>query len=250
MAVDHAVAEDDLTEDGFLGGRITALQSRTGFRSGIDTVLLAAAIDARPGDAILELGCGVGIASLCLSARIDNLHVTGLDICAKSAELARRNATRNGRRFHIHVGDVANPPDALLTDRFDHVFANPPYQRADAGTPAATGDRRHARRESSPLARWVALAGRLLKRRGALTMIFPPDRLPEFLSAAGGCLDTIRVCPIYARRDGPCRRLIVHASRAGPSFSLSAPVYLHHDGRRDYTSRIEAALRRGEALAT
>src|SRR5438270_343571 len=49
------------SEDGFLGGRIVARQLREGFRSGTDAVMLAAAVFAKAGDDVLELGCGAGI---------------------------------------------------------------------------------------------------------------------------------------------------------------------------------------------
>ena len=60
----------DYTLDGFLGGRLTIAQPKDGFRAGHDAVLLAAAVPARTGETILELGSGSGIASLCLAARV------------------------------------------------------------------------------------------------------------------------------------------------------------------------------------
>ena len=41
-----------LTEDGFLGGRLRILQPEKGFRAGIDSVFLAAAVPCAPGDAV------------------------------------------------------------------------------------------------------------------------------------------------------------------------------------------------------
>ena len=56
----------ETTDNAFLGGRVQLLQPRRGYRAGVDPVLLAAAVAARPGEAVLELGCGVGTALLCL----------------------------------------------------------------------------------------------------------------------------------------------------------------------------------------
>ena len=39
-------ADDDLTRDAFLGGRVTLLQPRRGYRAGTDPVLLAASVEA------------------------------------------------------------------------------------------------------------------------------------------------------------------------------------------------------------
>ena len=57
-----------LTRDAFLGGRVRIWQPKSGFRSGIDAVLLAAAVPARTGETVLELGCGTGAALACLAA--------------------------------------------------------------------------------------------------------------------------------------------------------------------------------------
>jgi len=56
------------TEDALLGGRVRLLQAKVGYRAAIDPVLLAAAIPARAGQRVLDLGCGAGAASLCLAA--------------------------------------------------------------------------------------------------------------------------------------------------------------------------------------
>jgi tRNA1(Val) A37 N6-methylase TrmN6 len=55
---------EEITTDGFLGGRLTIAQPVAGYRAAADPVLLAAAVQARPGQAVLDLGCGAGVASL------------------------------------------------------------------------------------------------------------------------------------------------------------------------------------------
>jgi tRNA1(Val) A37 N6-methylase TrmN6 len=62
--------------DGFLGGQLRLAQPEIGYRAGIDPVLLAAACPAQRGQEVLELGCGVGVASLCLGRRVLGLNLT------------------------------------------------------------------------------------------------------------------------------------------------------------------------------
>ncbi|MEY2961347.1 MAG: hypothetical protein RLZ60_1177, partial [Pseudomonadota bacterium] len=56
----------DLSCDNFLNGKVRVWQPINGYRAGVDPVLLAAAVPAKSGQTVLELGCGVGTASLCL----------------------------------------------------------------------------------------------------------------------------------------------------------------------------------------
>src|SRR6185436_10902403 len=67
-------------EDALLGGRLRLLQPAVGYRSAIDPILLAAVVPARNGQRVLDLGCGVGTAMLCLAARVPDVAVAGLEI--------------------------------------------------------------------------------------------------------------------------------------------------------------------------
>ncbi len=86
----------DTRIDGFLDGRLRISQPARGYRAGADAVMLAAACPARPGQAVLELGCGAGVASLCLGWRVPDLAITGLERQQTYADLARGNAYANG----------------------------------------------------------------------------------------------------------------------------------------------------------
>ena len=116
----------DLTCDDFLGGKLRVYQPRKGYRAGVDPVLLAASIPAQSGQTVLELGCGVGVASLCLSTRVSGLTVTGVELQKDYADLAAQNATENGASFDVVNADLRHLPADLRQKRFDHVIMNPP----------------------------------------------------------------------------------------------------------------------------
>jgi SAM-dependent methyltransferase/CTP:molybdopterin cytidylyltransferase MocA len=82
----------------------------------LDEVLAAAQI--RPGERVLEIGCGMGRYTLLLAAR--GVRVEGLDI---SRVLLDRLAAYDADRHDIplHHADVLNPPDELL-GQFDAVI--------------------------------------------------------------------------------------------------------------------------------
>ena len=120
-------APENLTQDGFLGGRLILLQPAKGYRAGIDPVLLAASIPAESGQSILELGCGVGTALLCLGHRVPGLELTGVELQPSYADCARRNAERNAIAAKIVTADLSKLPLAVRQVRHHHVLANPPY---------------------------------------------------------------------------------------------------------------------------
>jgi tRNA1Val (adenine37-N6)-methyltransferase len=250
-----AFADADLTADAFLGGRVRALQPKSGYRAGIDPVLLAAAVPARAGESVLELGCGAGVAALCLGYRVQGVRLTGLEVQPAYAALARRNATENGIAFEVIDGDVALVPAALRERNFDHVIANPPYLRRAAGTRAEDGGRETALGEATPLAAWVEAGMRRLRPGGRLTVIQRVDRLPDLLAAFEGRRAAIAVLPLTPREGREATRFILAAVKgARGGFRLLAPLLLHEgaahlrDGE-DYAAAVRAVLRDGAALA-
>ena len=136
-----------VTEDGFLGGRLRIRQPKRGYRAGMDPVLLAAAVEARAGERALELGCGVGVALLCLLHRVPGLHGTGVERQGDLAALAEVNARANGAAARIVTADVAALPAALKVESFDHVLMNPPFFERHAGSAAADAGREAGRGE-------------------------------------------------------------------------------------------------------
>lgn len=224
----------DVTDDGFLGGRLRILQPRHGYRAATDPVFLAAAVPAQSGQTVLELGCGVGVAALCLAARTGAV-VTGVELQADYADLARRNAIANGLPFTVIDGDVDRLP---LTDHYHHVMANPPYYAG--GTPARDSGRDIALREDLPLARWMEVLARRLRPAGTMTLIFGTDRLPDALRGMPPSIGSIVVLPLTARVGRPPKRLILQARKGGRAdFVLAAPAVLH-DGDRHMTDGEDA----------
>lgn len=237
-----------LTRDAFLGGRVQAWQPAEGYRAAMDPVLLAAACPARQGQAVLELGCGVGVASLCLAARVPGLALTGLELQPAYADLARRNAAENAAPLTVIEGDLAAMPAELRARAFDHVIANPPYYPAGGGTPARDAGRETALREATPLALWVAAGMRRLRPGGIFTLIQDAARLPEVLAATG---PSVTVLPIAPRDGRPARRVIVQARKGGrAAFRLLAPLVLHHGPTHGtgHSDRAEDILRHGAAI--
>ena len=244
----------DLTDDAFLGGRLRLWQPVSGYRAATDPVLLAASVAAKPGQSVLDLGCGAGTASLCLGVRVAGLELTGLELQPDYADLARRNAARNGLSLNVVDGDLAHIPAGLKRE-FDHVIANPPYY-ARSGTPSPNAGRDTALRVDTAIADWVICGARRLAPGGWLTMVMATDWLPEVLAACEGRLGSLAVLPLAARAGQPGLRVIVQARKGGKRpFRLLAPFVLHqgisHDADQDsYTLVAKGVLRDGNDICS
>jgi len=62
----------------FLDGRVRIAQPESGFRSGLDAVMLAAAVPAQAGQTALELGAGTGTATHTLDGT-STMHLASAD---------------------------------------------------------------------------------------------------------------------------------------------------------------------------
>lgn len=241
-----------MTQDDFLGGRISVLQPKSGYRAATDPVLLAAACTAKTGDKVLDLGCGVGVAGLCLAARVPDVQVTGVELQADYAHLGRRNASLTGLPMQVFEADLADLPHELRDSSFDHVIANPPFFLN--GTTAPDPGRATARHEETPLAEWIATAGKRLRPKGWLTVILPASRLPNLLEDLAPRFGSTEVLPLAARPGRDADRIIVRSRKGGKgAFRLLATLILHHGNEHgsdgdDYSDKATAILRHGSAI--
>lgn len=252
MTPPGAFADEDLTLDRLIGGRLRLWQPRRGYRAATDPVLLAAAVEARPGQSVLELGCGAGAGLLALGVRVPDLALSGVERQAPYAELARRNAALNGLEAEIHRADLTALPPALRRP-FDHVLMNPPWFAPK--DPAATDPGRDAaQREATPLDAWIDAGLPRLVPGGWLTLIHLAEHLPRLLAALQGRAGAVSVRPLAPREGRAAGRILLRARKGarGP-FRLLAPLVLHagathgRDGE-DFTPAAQAVLREGAAL--
>ena len=239
--------DDDLTHDAFLGGQVHIWQPKKGYRAGTDPVMLAASITAKPGQTVLELGCGVATAALCLQTRVDGLSLVGVEVQAEYAALAERNVTEAKADMRVVKADLQALPADLRQERFDHVIMNPPYFDRTKGHPSADSQRDIAFGGDTPLATWLDIGTKRVAPQGFLTIIQKIDRLPEVLDALNGRLGSIIVRPIAPRKDASANLFLLQARQEGRApFCLVAPLVMHAGDR--YSDEVEAILRNGAEL--
>lgn len=247
-----------ITDDIFLGGALRLLQPKSGYRAGIDPVLLASSVPLVRGEqeSVLDIGAGVGTAGLCAARRVAEAEAVLLEREPALADLARSNVTRNGleERVRVAVCDLGASAGTLAAlglapDSFDHVIANPPFHHEGRGTQAGHPLKwaAHAMAEGE-LEAWGRFMARMAGPGATATMIHKAEALTGVLAAFANRFGDLRVLPIIPRRNEAAIRVLVQGikgSRA-PLVLLDALV-LHGDGH-GFTPQVEAILRGGAAL--
>ena len=254
MSLDHDagfVKRQTCSEDAFLGGRIIVSQPRAGFRAGMDSVLLGAAV-AADSASLCDLGAGAGTAAMVAMAQLEALTAVLVEIQPALAALAASNIERNGfaLRAQIIEADVAGPGAArhaagLLPDSFSSVIANPPFFAAGGGTPAPNGSRataRHMPRDA--LDNWLRTAASLAAPDGEAIVIYPAAGLADLLSAFAPRFGALTVLPLSPHPGADATRVLVRGrkgSRAPLRLLAGRAVHAQPGGPR--SEGIESILR-------
>ncbi|MGH6767755.1 MAG: tRNA1(Val) (adenine(37)-N6)-methyltransferase [Xanthobacteraceae bacterium] len=242
---------ESLTEDSALGGRVRLRQPRDGHRVGHDAILLAAACPARAGDAVVDLGAGVGAAGLALAARVADANVTLVEIDPELAALAAENVQLNRLEARVRAValDVSAPSRAfaaagLPPDSVMRVLMNPPFNDPAVQRPSPDVGRRRAHvAPRGELAVWVRTAARLLRPRGTLTMIWRADALGDVLAVLAPGFGSIAVLPVHPKASSPAIRVVVRAAKASRGPLMLLPGLMLNDERGRPTAAAEAVLR-------
>jgi tRNA1Val (adenine37-N6)-methyltransferase len=247
--------DEALSRNGFLGGRLQIFQPIAGYRAATDPVLLAAFTPARPGDRVLDLGCGAGTAGLCLARRVGEIDLHGLEFQPDYADLARRNAVENDLRMTVHGGDLRWPPGALKRLSFNQVLMNPPFYRPHQATGSRDTGRDTAQREGvAGLGDWISTGLRRLAPKGSLVIIHRTERLAEILAALTGGAGAVEILPLSARAGRPASRVLVRGRKgSGAPLTLHPPFILHEGSAHlrdgdDYSPEARRVLRGLSAL--
>lgn len=244
------VKHQPATRDAFLGGRLIVSQPAKGFRAGLDSVLLGAAVGLGRGP-MLDLGAGVGTASLVAMAYDQELTATlaelDPDMCALAAlNLAENSFADRARVLALDITGAGRDRVAagLPEAHFAAVIANPPFFGTGQGTAPAASRATARHMEPNSLDQWGRAAAQHAARGGVAIFIYPAAGLHGLLQALDGRFGALEVLPLSPRQNEPATRILVRGRRDSRApLKLLASRALHEKDERGFRPEFEAIFR-------
>lgn len=235
-----SLSPSETTEDTVYQGRVRLVQPVKGFRAGFDSLLLSAALPVLEKGEVLELGCGCGGALLPAAFRMPNVSFTGLEVSQSVTELSRKGAALNGFGPRVTIENTeASEWVKPHENRFDLVFANPPY--FEPGKISEPGEgKASAYIETLSLEGWIKAMLHAAKPRAPVILIHRAAELARLLAQLDRQTGEITVLPIASKAGEPARRVLVRGRKGlkrGP-LTLLPPLITHTE---DGSARTPAA---------
>lgn len=228
---------DDLQRNGY---RI--IQNSEKFCFGMDAVLLSGFARVKTGARVLDMGTGTGIIPILLEGKTKAAHLTGLEIQAESADMARRSILLNHleKKIDIVTGDIKEAGNLFQAASFDVITCNPPYMIGQHGIANPDTPKAIARHEVlCTLEDVVKNAALLLKPGGYFFMVHRPFRLAEIITMMTKYkLEPKRMQLVHPYVDKEPNMVLIEGCRGGKSrMTVEKPLIVYKE-QNEYTDDI------------
>lgn len=220
---------DDLQNNG-----LQILQKTSGFRFGMDSVLLADFARIKPGETVADLGTGSGILPILLSQKEKSARFHAFEVQADIAEMATRSVRFNQLedRIAIRCEDLRNAAQSIGRASAHVVVCNPPYGKINTIIPSETENKRLSRHETDcEITDVLAASAEILKNLGRLYVVFPSQRMLElFDGMRQHRLEPKRLRMVCGKASkAPYLLLAEGIKNARPMLHWLPPLIVHHE---------------------
>ena len=220
---------DDLHRNGY---RI--IQNEKAFCFGMDAVLLSGYAAVREGERAIDLGTGTGIIPILLEAKTGGEHITGLEIQAEMADMARRSVALNHleEKIDIVCGDIKEASQIFGAASFDVVTTNPPYMNDAHGLQNPDPVKAIARHEVLCTLEDVVREGaKLLVPGGRFYMVHRPHRLVEIINIMTSFkLEPKRIKFVHPFVDKEANMVLIEGIKGGKSMiKVEKPIIVYKE---------------------
>lgn len=233
---------DETVDDLQLNG-LNLIQKKSGFRFGVDAVLLSDFANVKNKHRVLDLCTGTGIIPFLIYGKYKPKEVWGVEIQEEMVEMANRSSQLNTTEELVRF-KCADLKDKKLVDeigRFDVITVNPPYKLNNAGILNPNDKLAIARHEILCTLEDVIVASRrLLADNGRMFIVHRPERLADIFGLMRKYnIEPKRVKMIHPNTKKAPNIVLVEGQRDGGSFlKWDDPLYVYDENGK-YTKEID-----------
>ena len=213
-------------------------QFQDGFKFSLDSILLAEFAEIRKNDEhIIDLCTGNGVIPILLAHKYQKI-VTGVEIQAEIAQLARESVAYNSMDSMVTIleKDVLELKNYFPGNNFDVVLSNPPYFKYHhtkfVNDNEMKGIARHELKIS--LEQLVEMASYLLKSKGRFYLVHIPERLEEICVYAHKYGFSVKQVQFVSSKDGEAPIIVLLCLVKDGKFGCKVRPTLSIENRESY----------------
>lgn len=241
------------SHDAFHNGAFEVIQPEgKGYRSGLDALLIAAALPSTSKGLVADLGSGVGVAGLAALNLNHNLDAVLVEKNENLVELAEQSIRLQSNSFLRNRCTILNVDVTLAgekrikaglePDSIDHVIMNPPYNSVSDRPPIDPMRIEAFMMGEGGADAWFRTASSIIKPGGTLVTIYKTQNLGDILACTKGRFGGLEILPIHSRADEPAKRIVVRATRASRAPMALLPGFVVHEKDGSYTPSAQAIV--------
>lgn len=255
--MDDGHANVKTSQDDFFKGKFAAIQPiGTGHRSGLDALLIAAALPTDAKGVVVDLGSGSGVAGMAAACANEDLTAILVEKNKLMVGLAKQTLELDKNqelapRLKILEADImlsglARESQGLTTRLADFVIMNPPYNH-EGQRPSPDKNKAEAHVMGvSGLDSWMRTAAAILKPGGTMIMIYRTEKLGEVIASSTGRFGNVSIIPVHSRENEVAKRLIFKMKKGSRGPLKVLPCLIVHDAEGGPTNEANKLLN-GEA---
>ncbi len=241
--MEYRVYDDETIEDLQLNG-YRLIQKKTGFRYGMDSVLLADFANIHPNDNVVDFGTGTGILLLLLMGRGKGRLFTGIEIQNEYCEIARRNMALNSVNDKVSIicGDAGKAYEYIRPGTIDSIVCNPPYGIQGAALTSPDPAKAAARNlNKDNLQCFFSAAYRILRGKGHINIVYPAPQMLEIMNLMSEChMEPKRFRLIYPFADKAANLVLIEAVKDAKPKLHPMPPLIVFDANKALTNELKS----------
>ena len=233
---------DETIDDLQLNG-LMLIQKQSGFRFGVDAVLLSDFANVKKKHRVLDLCTGTGIVPFLVYGKYSPKEVWGVEIQEDMVEMANRSSQLNSTDdiVRFKCADLKDKKLVSELGRFDVITVNPPYKLNNAGILNPNDKLAIARHEIlCNLEDVIVSARRLLADNGRMFIVHRPERLADIFGLMRKYnIEPKRVKMIHPSAKKAPNIVLVEGQRDGGAFlKWEEPLYVYNENG-NYSEEID-----------